>query len=86
MKIAYLPYKFSDDNDFRNGSSINNKNYGFSDLIFLFSGFICLFQKRTATKACMGNFSIKRLSDSKILKISFSILKVNIRRPTKCSE
>ena len=59
VKIAYLPYKFSDDNDFRNGSSINNKNYGFSDLIFLFSGFICLFQKRTATKAGINYCSIK---------------------------
>ena len=54
---------------------------------FAFFSFICLFHCHfMPTNAYMVNFSIKRLSDSKILKIWFCILKLKIRRPIKYSD
>ena len=49
----------------------NNKSFVFCFFVFYFAifGFICLFQKRMPTNACIIYFSIKRWSDSKIGKI-----------------
>ena len=66
----------NNDNNNNNNNNNNNSNnnslvfWGFFMFNFAFFSFICLFHCYfMPTNACMGNFSIKRLSDSKILKI-----------------
>ena len=72
----------------------NNNNDNNNSLVFwhcyiyfcYFFGFICLLQGRMLTNACIIYFSIKRYTDSKIWKIQFSLLKLNIRRTIKYSD
>ena len=65
MKIAYLSYciknNLNNNNDTNRNNDNNNHNYnhnsfafGFFYLILLFFGFICLFQRRMSTNACIS--------------------------------